>query len=197
MKNIISLLLACCLLMTDMPGWAQEPPDLKKARASYEEGVRHYYLADYAEALTYFKSAYLTKDDPAFLFNIAQCLRKLNRLNESKTFYRTYLRRAPDAINKAEVEHHLRGIEGQMATANPPIPKQFSAQDIAIVAEPQIDLSPQTSPAFKDHPLYKKWWFWTAAGVVAAGVTTTIIILTRHDPSSTPASILGSQKALP
>jgi tetratricopeptide (TPR) repeat protein len=202
MKNIISLLLASLLLASSLPGWSQ-PLNQREAKASYEEGARHYYLMEYDEALTSFKDAFRAKDDPAFLFNIAQCLRKLGRLDEASTFYQIYLRRAPDAGNRAEVERHLDDIEGQMATTapppepnQPPIPRRFSAQDTTIPFNPQIDLSPQ-HPAIKDHPLYKRWWFWTAAGAVAAGTTATIIILTRHDPAAIPSSMLGSQRALP
>ena len=203
MSTRMSIALVVATVLTPaLPGWTQ-PLNLKEAKASYEEGARHYYLTEYAEALTSFKDAYRAKDDPAFLFNIAQCLRKLNRLDEASNFYRIYLRRAPDAGNRAEVERHLSVIEGQMAAAapppepnQPPSPRRFSAQDTTIPVHPQIDLSPQ-HPVIKDRPLYKRWWFWTAAGAVAAGTTAAIIILARHDPSSTPASMLGSQKALP
>ena len=196
-------LVVATVLTPALPGWTQ-PLNLKEAKASYEEGARHYYLTEYAEALTSFKDAYRAKDDPAFLFNIAQCLRKLNRLDEASNFYRIYLRRAPDSSNRVKVERHLKEVEDQMAVVVPPTtpsqnptPRRFPTQDISIVPTPQIDLSPQTSREIKNHPVYKRWWFWTAAGAVAAGTTATIIILARHDPSSTPASILGSQKALP
>ena len=203
MKNIISLLLVTFLLTPALPGWSQ-PLNLKKAKASYEEGVRHYDLTEYPEALTSFKDAYRAKDDPAFLFNIAQCLRKLNRLEEAATFYRSYLRRAPDNNNQDKVERHLREIEDQMAIVVPattpnqdPTPKRFSTKNIPITPAPQINLSPQPQPTIKDRPLYKRWWFWTAAGAIAAGAATSIIILARHNPTSTPSSILGSQRTLP
>lgn len=203
MKNIISLLLASFLLTLSLPGWTQ-PLNLKEAMASYEDGARHYDLGEYAEALTSFKDAYRAKDDPAFLFNIAQCLRKLNRLDESASFYRSYLRRAPDSSNRITVEHLLKDIEDQIAFTSPPdapnqipTPRRFSTQSISTIPAPKIDLSPQPPPAIKDRPIYKRWWFWAATGAVAAGTTTTIILLARHDPASTPTTILGSQRALP
>ena len=203
MKNIISLLLASLLLAPALPGWAQSL-NQKEAKASYEEGANQYYLMEYDEALTSFKDAFRAKEDPAFLFNIAQCLRKLNRLDEASNFYRIYLRRAPEACNRAEVERHLKDVEEQMAAASPPsppgqapAPKKFSTKNIPITPAPQINLSPQPQPTIKDRPLYKRWWFWTAAGAIAAGATTSIIILARHNPTSTPSSILGSQRTLP
>jgi tetratricopeptide (TPR) repeat protein len=203
MKIIISLLLAALVLAPAMPGWTQ-PLSLKEARASYEEGARHYDLGEYAEALASFRDAYRAKDDPAFLFNIAQCLRKLNRLDEASYFYRSYLRRAPDADNREKVERHLKDIEDQAAAASPPSasnqgpsPKQFSAHDIPIAPAPQIDLAPQPPSVIKVRPIYERWWFWAATGAVAAGTTAAIIILARHDPTSIPASALGSQRTLP
>jgi tetratricopeptide (TPR) repeat protein len=193
MRNIISLLLAALLLAPSGPGWSQGSTSAREAKASYEEGARHYDLAEYAEALDSFKDAYRAKTDPAFLFNIAQCLRKLERMEEAATFYRTYLRRAPEAPNRAEVERHLKDIESQLAAASPVIPQgTFPAQET-----PRIDLSPRPAPEIEEHPLYKRWWIWTAAGAVAAGAAATIIILARRDPTSIPSSGLGHQGALP
>ena len=197
MRNIISLLLASMLLIHPKPGWSQGPSSPKEAKAAYEEGARHYDLAEYAEALGFFKDAYRAKTDAAFLFNIAQCLRKLGRRDEAATFYRTYLRRAPDAANRAEVERHVKDIEDLLAASSPPATRKFSPQDIPIPPEPRIDLSPRATPPIDDLPIYKAWWFWAAAGALAAGTTAAVIIMARHDPTTIPSSILGSQRALP
>lgn len=192
MKNIISLLLTALLLSPASPGWAQGSSNAKEAKAAYEEGARHYDLAEYAEALESFKDAYRARTDPAFLFNIAQCLRKLEKLDDAATFYRTYLRRAPEASNRAEVERRLKDIEIQLAAA-PVIPQEaFPAQ-----ATPRIDLSPRTAPEIEKRPLYKRWWIWTATGAVAAGAAATFIFLVKRDPTSIPSSGLGYQRALP
>ena len=191
-------LLVAGLLTLPVPAWAQGSSNAKEAKAAYEEGARHYDLAEYAEALTSFKDAYRAKTDPSFLFNIAQCLRKLNKLDDAATFYRTYLRRAPDASNRVEVERHLKDVESQMEAATPPAPpRAFLVQETPPAAPPRIDLSPQPTPTIEKHPLYKRWWIWSAAGAVAAGATITIIILARRDPTSIPSSELGYQRALP
>jgi tetratricopeptide (TPR) repeat protein len=188
-----SLILLSFYLSLPSPGWSQDQPDTKGSRASYEIGVKHYDLAEYDNALISFKNAYRAKSDPAFLFNIAQCLRKMGRLDESSTFYRNYLRRAPEAANRYEVERRLRDIEIQLATTTPVIrPNAFSPETPTL-----INLSPRPTPKTEESPLYKKWWIWTAAGAVVAGTTTTIIILTRRDPTSVPSTGLGYQRALP
>ena len=47
--------------------------DKQKAREAYERATQDYDLGEYKEALDAFKEAYRNFEDPAFLFNIAQC----------------------------------------------------------------------------------------------------------------------------
>jgi tetratricopeptide (TPR) repeat protein len=86
-----------------------------EAKRRYAQGVRHYDLAEYEAALTEFKEAYRAADDPAFLFNIAQCHRKLGNLPEAITFYRTYLRRASNVPNRTELQRRIAELEHEQA----------------------------------------------------------------------------------
>jgi tetratricopeptide (TPR) repeat protein len=70
-------------------------------------------LTEYDQALAEFKEAYRVKPDATFLYNIAQCHRKLGQVDEALTFYRTYLRRAPDAPNRGEVERRIQELEAE------------------------------------------------------------------------------------
>jgi tetratricopeptide (TPR) repeat protein len=74
------------------------------ARALYERGTAHYNLGEWRPALDDFKEAYRLKRDPAFLFNLAQCYRQLGEPAQAQLEYRAYLREAPEAPNRAEVE---------------------------------------------------------------------------------------------
>lgn len=47
------------------------------AAARFREGKKHYQLSEYEDALREFKEGFRLKDDPVFLFNIAQCYRQL------------------------------------------------------------------------------------------------------------------------
>ena len=67
-------------------------------------------------ALDDFKEAYRLKDDPVFLYNIAQCYRIMNKNEEALNFYRSYLRRAPDAPNRAEVETKIAALQDAIAS---------------------------------------------------------------------------------
>jgi tetratricopeptide (TPR) repeat protein len=190
--------------------------DTAVAKAHYETGVRHFDLSEYEPALADFKEAYRNKPDPAFLYNIAQCHRKLGHIEEAITFYQTYLRRAPDTNIRDEVERRiaelqsLRAVESAPAANAPgggprPSPVSVEAQEKAAariaVAPPvasTVDLGTREASAPQPHSaLYARWWFWTAIGAVAAGTAVTVAILARRDPTKVPAASLGAQKVLP
>ena len=111
--------------------------DAATAKAKYESGVRHYDLSEWDPALADFKEAYRNKPDPVFLYNIAQCHRKLGHTDEAITFYQTYLRRAPDAKNREEVERRitelqsLRGAESTTGATGGKTPPPSPAVEVA------------------------------------------------------------------
>src|SRR5262245_56298095 len=89
---------------------APAPPTesrVAEAKQHSAAATKFYDLAEYENALREFKEAYRAVEDPAFLFNIAQCHRKLGQTQDAITFYRTYLRRAPQSANRAEVERRI------------------------------------------------------------------------------------------
>jgi tetratricopeptide (TPR) repeat protein len=65
------------------------PDDKHIAQDAFRDGTRLYDLADFKDALEAFKKAYFHFEDPAFLFNIAQCYRQLGNSSESIRFYKT------------------------------------------------------------------------------------------------------------
>lgn len=190
--------------------------DAAAAKERYAAGVRHFDLSEYEPALAEFKEAYRNKPDPAFLYNIAQCHRKLGHTDEAITFYQSYLRRAPDAKNREEVERRIAELESlreaeSASIANSgggkgqPSPVSIEAQQKA-AAQVVVASSPVTAldldrrdqpPRTSSGAVYKRWWFWTAVGAVAAGTATVAIIMAQRDPTNIPASSLGAQKVMP
>lgn len=81
------------------------------AKAHFKQGRMHYQLGEYREALNEFKEAYRLKQDPSFLYNIAQCHRQLREYAEAIRLYGNYLREAPDADNRDEVERQIRDLK--------------------------------------------------------------------------------------
>jgi tetratricopeptide (TPR) repeat protein len=86
--------------------------DKAAAKAHYEAATRLYDIKEWAKALDEYKAAYLSKPDPAFLFNIGQCYRKLGKHAQALEFYREYLKKAPpDDPNLPNVEARVREME--------------------------------------------------------------------------------------
>jgi tetratricopeptide (TPR) repeat protein len=88
-----------------------------EAKAHSNRGTSMYNLGRFSEALAEYEAAYLAVQDPPFLFNIAQCHRKMGKNKEALESYRTYLRVAPEAPNRAEVQKRISELEHQVHAA--------------------------------------------------------------------------------
>ena len=110
------LLLAGVVVVLSLGGSGQiaqaGESDKVTAKAHYEKGTRLYEIREYDKALLEYKAAYLAQPDPAFLFNIGQCYRKLGQNQEALSFFQEYLKKAsPDDPNRHQVEARVRDIE--------------------------------------------------------------------------------------
>jgi tetratricopeptide (TPR) repeat protein len=86
--------------------------DKVAAKAHYEAATRLYDIKEWARAIEEYKAAYLSKPDPAFLFNIGQCYRKLGRQAQALEFYKEFLKKAqPDDPNRPNVEARVSEME--------------------------------------------------------------------------------------
>lgn len=170
-----------CATLTTASVARAENKDL--ARRAYDEGRRRYDLNEFAAALDAFKRAYLNYEDPAFLFNIAQCHRQLGQKQEAIRFYRSYLRNKADAPNREEVKATVSRLETEVADENARVaderrqaaariatqPSPAAAATVPATATTATTLT--TAPPARQ-PVYKKWWLWTIVGVAAAGAAT-------------------------
>ena len=88
----------------------------ERAKELFDQGSKNYNLGEYAQALELYKRAYRIKALPAFLFNIAQCHRKLGQHKDAIQMYQSYLTGVPDADNRKVVEGLI--AESQAAYAD-------------------------------------------------------------------------------
>jgi tetratricopeptide (TPR) repeat protein len=128
---VVTLVLGTCSAGVAANAWAQgHESAATAAKAHFKEGRAHYQLGEYSAAIKEFKEAYHLKTDATFLFNIAQCHRQLHEYGEALRLYRNYLRDAPDAPNREDVEKFIREItllveqekEARAAVAPTPAP---------------------------------------------------------------------------
>lgn len=78
---------------------AARADDVLAAREHFERGTRLYDLGQYADAAREYEAAYKAKDDPALLFNCGQAYRGAGEPEKAVTFFKSFLRRMPDAPN--------------------------------------------------------------------------------------------------
>jgi len=101
---------------------------VERAKALFADGNQHYSLGEMEQALELYKAAYRIKALPAFLFNIAQCHRKLGHHQEAVTMYQSYLAGVPDAPNKTMVDSLIKESRDAIAA------EQKAADDKASAA---------------------------------------------------------------
>jgi tetratricopeptide (TPR) repeat protein len=143
--------------------------DAAVAREHYKKGTRLYELNKFADAAAEYEQAYQAKDDPALLFNIGQAYRFDGQNKKALLAYKQYLRKLPEAGNRAEVEKHIAALEKlvedeKRSTSSPPtetIPPPHEAAPAAAVS---------AAPVKAEKPIYKKWWLWTTVGLGAAAL---------------------------
>ena len=223
------LALVTLVLLPAMPlavaGEAGKGVDPAKAAAlaHFETAKRLYDVREYGKALEEYKAAYVAKPDPAFLFNIAQCHRKLGQNEQALDFFQQFLKKSPaDAPNRSQVAARIADLQAeaqakadQAPPAKPelaplpsaPTPLPAPAPPLPPVAAPLpaplpagTDLSPfvQETPAAEAKPIYGTWWFWTGVGaVVVAGAATTAYLLSSKGGTSIPATPMGNRPVFP
>jgi tetratricopeptide (TPR) repeat protein len=92
----------------------------EQAKKLFEKGMLLYDLRKFDQAIEQFDQAYQLYPQPAFLYNIAQAHRLAGRGREAIGFYQNYLRRMPDAPNRAEVEGHIAALTKEAAAGSAP-----------------------------------------------------------------------------
>jgi hypothetical protein len=87
----------------------------------YDEGLRAFQAGDARAAEKAWKAGYAVGRDPAFLVHIAEAQEKAGAPAEAADTYRHYLREAPDAADRADIEQRIaRLAPGAPPGAAPP-----------------------------------------------------------------------------
>jgi tetratricopeptide (TPR) repeat protein len=132
------------------------------ARKHFTIGREQYEVGAWKEAAREFELGFQYSPQPLFLYNIGQSARRSGEVDKAIDAYRRYLQAAPDASERAEVEHYLRELELAQRTRPPPPPPRS----------------------------HKKLWLGLgvaagAAAVLAASITLGVVLGTPKGPPST------------
>jgi len=150
---------AVFLLPAHASGQGKAPPPVTaskekaEAKLHYDKGTIHYNLDEWPQAIAEFRAAYRVFPDPSFLYNIAQCHRRMGNLAESLSFYKNYLRERPDAPNRSDVEKRIDELQTLLAsqTKTQPPPPTVTAPPgqgrPAALAPPTPIAAPAGSPS--------------------------------------------------
>jgi tetratricopeptide (TPR) repeat protein len=103
--------LVSCAFLSHRAYAQGEADKRQQAKERYEMATRLYDVGKYAEAISEYEEAYLLVEDAALLFNIGQAYRLWDHPEEAIRSYKNYLRRRPDATNRAEVEKKIADLE--------------------------------------------------------------------------------------
>jgi hypothetical protein len=88
--------------------------DVEKARELNRQASKYYDIGQFDKAIETWQQAYDTKPDPSFLYNIAQSYRQKEDPKQAIFFYKSYLRNAPKAGNRAEVQQRIDALQKQL-----------------------------------------------------------------------------------
>lgn len=117
--------------------------DKAAAKARFEEAERHFKLQEYSDALDDYKDVYRVSGKAEILFNIAQCYRKLGRLQEALDTYETFLRDVPQTPLRKDVEAVIKELkvaieeEKKLPPANPNLGTSNPTSNPVIEDEPK------------------------------------------------------------
>lgn len=102
---------------------------LELARMRYRQGVEAYDAGKYRAAVDYFLEADHLSPNAALSFNIARAYEKLDDPGATLRWYRDYLRRKPDAADRAAVEERIHAMEARLA--------QKGVQQLTVLSDPE------------------------------------------------------------
>jgi tetratricopeptide (TPR) repeat protein len=143
-----------CLLWV-VPGVSAADEAEARAREHNAVAKKLFNLGMFPQAAEEYLKAYKAKPEHAYLFNLAQCYKRMtteDNLKKAIFYFRSYLQNEPRTPFRDKIEEEIDKIEKEIERLKQP------------------------------PPFYKRWWFWTAVGVVAAGATVgTVLALQPED----------------
>jgi hypothetical protein len=187
----VALLLSSGVQAQKASSAAASSKEKAEAKSHYDQGTVHYNLDEWPQAIDEFKAAYRVFPDATFLYNIAQCYRKMGNGAEALSFYKNYLRERPEAPNRAEVEKRIEELEASKATQPAPVlvpPPALAPAPTAVpaaTASASQPVAPAAAPSPAPEP---STGIGTAAPPVAAATTPAGVDVSSTAPAAETSS---------
>jgi tetratricopeptide (TPR) repeat protein len=181
MSRLPTFLILAVSLLCNPASAQQGDGGTQRARELFQRAEEHYKAERFEQALQLYSQAYKIKPLAGFLFNLGQCERQLGRCEKALVHFREFLRRLPEAPNRAMVDDLILECEAavtekEKGTAPPePAPAPVPAPP----ADPEEKVTVVSSKGA--HPA----WFWTSASLggllLVTGTVTGILTLGMND----------------
>jgi len=162
---------------------AASPADVTaQAREHFKAGQLHYALGEFEEAVKDFRETYRLRQEPAILFNIAQCYRQMRQWKDAYFNYRQYLNQKKDPSNRDEAESLAEQMrlkmeeeeEQRTRVARNPAAAQNQESTLAAATlppqEPPLFAQPASAAPASVKPLHVAGYAAMGAGVLAGGL---------------------------
>jgi tetratricopeptide (TPR) repeat protein len=116
MKHPIQTLcyLLACSLASPVIAKPKDKGGAEQAQELFEKASTDYKLQKYEDALANFEEVYRLTNSPAVLFNIGQCYKQLNRLEDALKAFRSFVRDDPKNALRANAEARIQEIEKEL-----------------------------------------------------------------------------------
>ncbi len=144
-----SWLLGMCVLFASTPSLAD---DKAKAKQLYDEGLRHYQVAEYTQAIDAWKQAYLISKKPLLLFNIGQAYRLSGDCTQAMTFYDNYQEAEPKPKNQDELDQAIAACKDAKPAVTDTKPVDTKPVETVPVETKPVETKPVAPPPVKVEP---------------------------------------------
>jgi hypothetical protein len=161
MRPLPTLPLTLALLL-GIAGPARGDQAADRARQHNQAAKKLFSVGLFDQAAKEYTKAYQAKPLPVFLFNLAQCHKRVPgrvHLERAVFYFKSYLQNEPGSPMREDIEGEIVRLERQLRAL--PVP----APPTSIAVDPGV--GPPPPPRSK--PIYKRWWFWTLIGAAVAG----------------------------
>jgi len=124
--------------------------DAQKARELFTQGNTYFDLGQFDKAIGAWQDGYQLKNDPGFLYNIAQAYRTMGDAQKAIFFYKRYLSNSPKARNRSEVEQKIEALQKQLSAQEQargmPPPGPFGPDNPGAAGTAPTEPAPASNP---------------------------------------------------
>ena len=190
--------LATGLALPVPTAWGQGS-STEEARLHFQKGQQFFDVGRWDEAAEEFEKAYAIRNDPTFLYNMAQSYRRKGDAKRALDLYKNYLIKAPKSPQRPEVEERIRALQKQIDEAEyavKPPSQSPTSPDVAPLAASLVPLPPTPALApvapVAPAPVAPAPVPLAPTSIPAAPMPATVVYAQTAPPASAPPQVDGA-----